>query len=167
VKCTSSWHLWTCKMYQSFHRYKVYKMKSAHFTKTMQKRTYARSAYRKTCRGVANCWFFPSWPKDSKTNHLNLSELVCLNSEDDWTNPQDNSIKILWPIQTQQGNQYRQNYVTVTYVLWEQMNRRTVDLGFIQSRAEVTAVFANVDSTHGLRQFRQRFGNKKKDKRKG
>ena len=122
---------------------------------------------RKTCRGVANCWFVSSWPKDSKTNHLNLSELVCLNSEDDWTNPQDNSIKILWPIQTQQGNQYRQNYVTVTYVLWEQMNRRTVDLGFIQSRAEVTAVFANVDSTHGLRQFRQRFGNKKKDKRKG
>ena len=60
--------------------------------------------------------------------------------------PQDNSVKILWPIQTQQGNQYRQNYVTVTYVLWEQMNRHTVDLGFIQSRAEVTAVFANVDT---------------------
>ena len=89
--------------------------------------------------------FFPSWPKDSKTNHLNLSELVCLNSEHDWTNPKDNSVKILWPIQTQQGNQYRQNYVTVAYVWWEQMNQHTVDLGFIQSRAEVTTVFTNVD----------------------
>ena len=29
--------------------------------------------------------------------------------------------------------------------LVEQMNRHTVDLGFIQSRAEVTAVFENVD----------------------
>lgn len=143
-------------MYQSFHRYKVYKMKSAHFTKTA-------NCYRiaKTCKNVYICTFsipknmsgcckllktFPSWPKDSKTNHLNLSELVCLNSEHDWTNPKDNSVKILWPIQTQQGNQYRQNYVTVTYVLWEQMNRHTVDLGFIQSRAEVTAVFENVDT---------------------
>ena len=110
---------------------------------------------------------FPSWPKDSKTNHLNLSELVCFNSEHDWTNPKDNSVKILWPIQTQQGNQYRQNYVTVAYVWWEQMNRHTVDLGFIQSRAEVTTVFTNVDKWITA-VFVNGLGiNKRKDRRKG
>ena len=103
----------------------------------------------------------------SKTNHLNLSELVCLNSEHDWTNPKDNSVKILWPIQTQQGNQYRQNYVTVAYVWWEQMNQHTVDLGFIQSRAEVTTVFTNVDKWI-MAVFVNGLGiNKRKDRRKG
>ena len=128
-------------------------MKSAHFRKTATEwqkhaKTYILCTFG-IPKNMSGCCkllkTFPSWPKDSKTNHLNLSELVCLNSEHDWTNPKDNSVKILWPIQTQQGNQYRQNYVTVAYVWWEQMNRHTVDLGFIQSRAEVTTVFTNVD----------------------
>ena len=116
-------------------------------SKNMQKRTYARSTYPKNMSGCCKLLkTFPSWPRIPRQIIWTYLSLSASTLEDDWTNPQDNSIKILWPIQTQQGNQYRQNYVTVTYVLWEQMNRHTVDLGFIQSRAEVTAVFANVDT---------------------
>ena len=167
-------------MYQSCHRYttKCTKWKAPisekllQNGKNMQTRTYyARSAYRKTCRGVANCWKLfqvgQRIPRQIIWTYLSLSASTLNMTELTLRHPQDNSVKILWPIQTQQGNQYRQNYVTVTYVLWEQMNRHTVDLGFIQSRAEVTTVFTNVDKwitavfVNGLGM------NKRKDRRKG
>ena len=47
------------------------------------------------------------------------------------------------------------------------MNQHTVDLGFIQSRAEVTTVFTNVDKWI-MAVFVNGLGiNKRKDRRKG
>ena len=133
---------------------KVYKMKSANFRKTTTEwqkhaKTYILCTFG-IPKNMSGCCkllkTFPSWPKDSKTNHLNLSELVCLNSEHDWTNPKDNSVKILWPIQKR--NQYRQNYVTVAYVWW--IDTQLI-LGLF-SRGLKSQQFSRM-WTNGLRQF--------------
>ena len=149
-------------MYQSFHRYKVYKMKKCPFhkncyriAKNAKTYIYARSAYRKTYQGVANCLIFfqvgQRIPRQVIWTYLSLSALTLNMTELTLRHPQDNSVKILWPIQTQQGNQYRQNYVTVTYIWWNKWIDTQLILG-VFSRGLKSQQFSRM-WTNGLRQF--------------
>ena len=160
------------EMYQSFHRYKVYKMKSAHFTKTateLQKhaKTYICTfSIPKNMSGCCKLLIFfqvgQRIPRQIIWTYLSLSastlkmtELTLRTIQSKFygqfkPNRETNLDKIMWPLPTFCGNK---------------LIDAQLILGLF-SRGLKSQQFSRM-WTHGLRQFRQRFGNKKKDKRKG